>query len=118
MPVSSILLRGVVLCVLLCALLAGCSSRKGPDIVGVWDNTKGAEAVEFRKDGTGTFSYTDQKVPPLNFMWRSSGEHDYLLEVSYVGANKVITATLQNSMLNLQSEIGTETYRKRGSALK
>lgn len=113
MPVSSVLLRGVVLCVLLCALLAGCSNRKAPDIVGAWDNTKGAETAEFRKDGTGTFTYADQKIPPLNFMWKSSGEHDYLLEVSYVGSNKVISASLQDGTLNLQSELGTETYRRK-----
>lgn len=103
---------------LICALsflmlvTAGC--RRGtPGLVGIWNNNKVPEMVEFKSDGSGIFSYQGNSNPPLKFVWKKKGEHTYLLNIDYLGSRKELLATVQNTSLVVESTTGKEFYSKR-----
>ncbi|HEY3307063.1 MAG TPA: hypothetical protein VGJ93_01285 [Desulfuromonadaceae bacterium] len=100
-----------ILCLLMIALALSCS-KPAPEIVGTWDNAKAPESVEFRPDGTGTFIYTNQQNPPLNFTWRQTEQNKYLLNIDFMGSKKVLMGTVKEKALNLEGNMGTEMYNK------
>lgn len=89
--------------------MPGCS--KGPDVVGIWENTKVPEIVEFKADKTGQIQ--GQNVQPLSFTWQEIDKNKYSLVVNFMGPKKELIGTVQNKSLTLESSIGKETYSKR-----
>lgn len=102
---------------LICALsflmlvTAGCHKRT-PELVGIWNNNKVPEVVEFKSDGSGVFSYQGNSNPPLKFVWKEKGKNTYLLSIDYLGSRKELLATVQNKSLVLESNTGKEFYSK------
>jgi len=100
--------------VLLIALILGCS-KANPEIVGIWDNIKAPESVEFKPDGTGVFTYRDSGNPPLTFAWKQVVKNSYILDVNFMGNRKNLTATIHSSTLGIESTTGEELYQRHTS---
>ena len=97
---------------LVLVLLIGCS-KSGPEIIGVWDNAKAPETVEFRADGTGLFVSGNQQNPPLRCTWKQTSKINYLIEIDFQGSKKILMATVKGKAMNLESDVGNEMYNKR-----
>lgn len=95
-------------------VLSGCG-RSGTELVGIWDNAKAPEVLEFKKDGTGTFSYPQNQNPPLAFAWKQTARNSCTLTVDYLGNKRILTGTIKDKALSLESTAGREEYIKRAT---
>lgn len=100
------------LAVMLLMLALGCS-KSGSELVGVWDNTKAHEIVEFKADGSGVFMYPNSQNPELTFSWNQTSKNNYLLDVDFLGTRKNLTATISDNKMSIESTMGQELYQKR-----
>jgi hypothetical protein len=97
---------------LLLMLTFSCS-KSGSELVGVWDNVKALEIVEFKADGSGVFTYSNSKNPPLTFSWNKTSKNNYFLDVNFMGTRKSLTATINDKDMSIESTVGKELYQKR-----
>lgn len=97
---------------MLLMLALGCS-RSGSEPVGVWDNAKSHEIVEFKADGSGVFMYPNSQNPELTFSWNKASKNSYLLDVNFLGTRKNLTATISDNKMSIESTMGQELYQKR-----
>ena len=102
------------LIILVVMLALGCS-KAGPEVVGVWDNVKAPESVEFKTDGTGMFTYPNRQTPPLSFSWKNTVKNSCTLEVNFNGTSKTLTATVKDKSLEIESTMGKELYQRHTS---
>jgi len=102
------------LAVMLLMLAVGCS-KSGAGAVGIWDNTKAHEIVEFKADGSGVFMYPNSQNPELTFSWNQTSKNNYLLDVNFLGTRKNLTATIHDNKMSIESTVGQELYQKRVS---
>jgi hypothetical protein len=100
-----------VLIILSIMFALGCA-KAGREIVGVWDNVKATEIVEFKQDGTGVFTYPNSQNPPLAFSWKHAAKSSYILDVNFMGTKKNLAATITDNNLRIESSIGNELYQK------
>jgi len=100
------------LAVMLLMMVLSCS-KSGSELVGVWDNTKSHEIVEFKQDGSGVFTYPNSQNPPLTFSWNQASKNNYLLDVNFLGTSKTLTATINDKSMSIESTMGKELYQKR-----
>ena len=100
------------LAVMLLMMAVSCS-KSGTGPVGVWDNTKGHEIVEFKADGSGDFTYPNSQNPQLTFAWKQSSKNNYLLDIDFMGTRKTLTATIDDKNMAIESTLGRELYLKR-----
>jgi len=94
-------------------MMALSCSKSGAELVGVWDNAKGHEIVEFKPDGSGVFTYPNSQNPQLAFSWNQSSKNNYLLDVNFMGTRKSLTATINDKSMSIESTLGRESYQKR-----
>ena len=99
------------LAVMLIVVALSCS-KKGPELVGIWDNTSSPEIVEFKPDGSGVFTYPKSQNPPLVFFWKQAEKNNYVLEVNFLGDSRTLTATVNDKGMSIQSNTGKELYKK------
>jgi hypothetical protein len=100
------------LAVMLLMMALSCS-KSGSELVGVWDNTRSHEIVEFKQDGSGVFMYPNSPNPPLTFSWNQSSKNNYILDVNFLGTRKTLTATINDKSMSIESTMGRELYQKR-----
>lgn len=99
------------LIILIIMFVFGCT-KPGPEIVGVWDNVKSPEIVEFKPDGTGVFNYPKSQNPSLSFSWKKGLDNSFILDVNFMGTQKTLTATIRDKSLSIESSMGKELYQK------
>lgn len=100
--------------IVLLTIAFGCS-KSGSELVGTWDNVKAPEVVEFKQDGTGIFLYPNTQNPPLTFKWKQTADKSYSIDVNYMGSIRILTGTLKDKALRLESNMGVEVYNKRAT---
>lgn len=103
-------LRAAFVVMLLLAAF-GCS-KSGAELIGIWDNTKAPEIVEFKADGSGVFTYPKTQNPPLTFTWEQDTAHKYILDINFMGTKKTLTAVTSDKGLSIESTTGKELYQK------
>lgn len=90
----------------------GCS-KSDSGVTGKWYNVKAPEIVEFKQDGTGSFSYTNNQNPPLTFAWKQTADNNYAIDVTYMGNKRTLIGRLDGTSLNIESNVGVEVYARK-----
>lgn len=93
-------------------LMAFSCSKSGSELVGVWDNVNAPESVEFKPDNSGMFTYQNSNNPPLAFSWKETSKNIYILDVDFMGNRKILTTTVSDKGLSIESAMGKELYKK------
>ena len=93
-------------------MMALSCSKSGSELVGIWDNTKSPEIVEFKPDGSGVFTYPNSQTPPLSFSWKRAEKNSFIMDVNFMGTGRTLTATIKDNSLSIESTMGKELYQK------
>jgi len=98
--------------IMLLLLVFSCS-KSGSNLTGKWYNVKVPEIAEFKQDGTGSFSYSNNQNPPLIFSWKKTADNSYSIDVNYMGSKRILTGKLDGKNLNIESNVGIEVYSRK-----